>query len=678
MPKFCLPILIQLLLTPLLLLGLSSPISASETVYHNYWPMELGNWWRYRQVQSTNNCPPEARMAWWVQPPDLSIRGLASRVLETRKTHDCIWNWVNDPISIRWHISYPQYFPTAEGTPIHWFRQWGVIRYPLNDDSINPSSIIYNLPFNKDIPSTFHHVSLPAVFAPDSWLHPRKSTRQNYLGSPTDQQPYGIVPLASLANQTLTDIDRFYSTCPGEISFQSLRHQDETACQQFAGQTGQTINDNRYSWYSTIEQIMLSTSDIPVFPPEQQFVNANKIHFYEVGYKDQDTGSVDDVAWVACENWYVVNGIGPVKIDATHFPADSIPSNFSSFEQLKSTCADFDFDAYLSGNQPKPNYAREVTRVALEQYSINQSDSPYGYDSPQAVSKFLNNQLMYLHRGRWWSYNLETGILESTGLLQDVWGPGGSNAPSVTVNGQVRFPYSLSNKLALAWSPEFIQNILGKSPGKQIIFNNGAYWILDPSAGNWIDSGLTSNLMTNAPGYNLNGQTIYPYTNGGPQAADETQNPNELAIINQGIVWAWNANGFSNPVKLENVPNYSNAPERYGVKPFNPQAMVQFKDGQLLNQSTVFGPLNQGQELSPIPNNDQSVIFQDGLVWINFHNGQWQQYNDPSHTPLPAPSITTYSKLINAFGQQGTHPEDINNDNRVNIFDLNLFAHSQT
>lgn len=81
-------------------------------------------------------------------------------------------------------------------------------------------------------------------------------------------------------------------------------------------------------------------------------------------------------------------------------------------------------------------------------------------------------------------------------------------------------------------------------------------------------------------------------------------------------------------------------------------------------------------KITTTPSEHETQLPYDNFPWSNF--ATLHVVNTlPSPTPTVSPNPTPfppYSNIIQKFNQQGSFPEDINNDGVVNIFDLNLLV----
>jgi hypothetical protein len=600
----------------------------TTNAYYNYWPMNLNNWWRFKQTNSyiagRGNCGEGEYTAWWVIPPDLYARGIASRTLSMKKTHPCAWNFVEYPDEIRWHIANPVYFNAANGTASHWWRQWGISRRAETTALISPTDVINNLPYNKNIGSKYFKTSGTHVIASD----------MRVLNNNTGPQvPYSLFAYKRFDGELL-NIDPFYFSCLTDSlqKFVPDKHLDLETCGQLAG-----LNHNIYGgdrWNTTVQEVVLN----PVNYPGLQKLGygsplyANKVTYFEVG-----RGQNQMVDWVACEQWYFAPNVGPVQIDATVFT--NAAGAYNNLEATKSRCQQLNFETHFSTNS-YPNDVKYMTRVRLDEAGLDLSgNDPYGFDSPAAAANYNYEWLQYFKNGWWWTYSIATGELMQTGRLIDVWGPNGSKAPAVSINSQAVYPYTSSEKMSAVWSPGFISGVMGMT-GKFLIFNSGAYFIQNPGATTvWPHYGPASSLLAGFAPYN----GVYPFTNNGPDAIDETENINELIIINQGIAWIWNQSGKHGPFALSSIPNYANnAPAIRGIKPLQPQAIVEFKNGSYLSPAVYFPGKTETSSPQLVPNDKQAVIFQQGRTWVNYHNGQWEAYGPDYAQTMPAPASVFY------------------------------------
>lgn len=595
-----------------------------DSDYFNFWPMQMGSWWLYKQRpgfeskvgwngENSNDpkCSPSARAAYYIQPPDLTARGISSRTVVNYKTDGCIYNWVGGDYEIRWKVGYPQdSFNTANGVLSIWWRQWGIDKFISNLSAgglISTNDKLYNLPFNKN--GKFKKNSRFA----DGEL------RVKTVGS---QEPYSFFPYSASATGKLLDVSSF-GGC-------STKNYKAALGLDFSDCTAQGKTSMWWETYSEIVDFDPTGINIP-----QNINTALKVTYVEIGLpegKNKNNIKPEEVGWVACEDWYYVPNIGPVRIDSTNWQwrhPGQPSTKFNSAIDIVDTCKNFDFNSPSKNNRPNldPKHLLFVTSLILEDKNINGNpQADYGYDSPDAVSYFgPYNGVMYIKNGWWWTYNLNTGLLASTGKLIDAWGDKVKNM-GVKINGQTKFPYSTGGPIALAWAPKFIQNVVKSPGGQQIIFNQGGYWIWKGGENPWSTYGETKDLLSNAPGYNLNGKTIYPWTDGGPDAADGTQDDSSLILVNKGIVWNWSKNGFSNPSLIMNNTYFKKAPIIAGKQPFQPQAIAQFTDGQYLS--------------SGVPTPYQQVLYQDGRVWVNYNGVDWQKNNKNYTTSISARSLS--------------------------------------
>lgn len=579
-----------IVLTLFLLISLIvAPNKVSAADNQNYWPMDFGNWWEFGLEEAPKgvNCGLNERSTFYVQPPDLINHAIASRTVVNYKTDRCMYNWPNYPRTTSWHIGIPPTFKTIDGETTAWMRQWGIKNY-LNvvndsDPEVNiVNSKVFNLPFNNN-----NNYSKPlSFFSADMRVKAQKSQSQD---------PYSFFPYNSSAIGNLLQVK--HKTCLAGKNISDAFQMDADRCR--------SISNREVEWQTFSEIVNLRKEKIDAIPGTGN-IQVRKVTFFEQSSNH-----------IACENWYYAPNIGPVMIHAAAF----YPISNKSLALQR--CKNFDFSA----NQPNNNQVKSINKLVLKRYSVpSTASTDFGYNSPAGVMKQPNGQILFADNDRFWTYSMKNGMLTFTGKLEDVWGNSGSKAPGVKVGINTIYPYKMGDgkKYALVYSPELVSSMTGTN-GEALIFNQGAYWV-QQNGGKpvWKKSGLTWQLLKDAKPYVSGSQKIYPYSNYGPQAAATNKNNNGIVLVNQGVSWVWNSKGIAGPYKISDNPHFKNAPTLGGQKPFSPESMVQFHNGEYLSTPTA----------------KQQIIFQNGAVWINYNgkNKSWQvNENSGNNTPSLLP-----------------------------------------